>query len=132
MHNSAFFLLLAAAFFTETGCTKDQPDGDHAADITFRTDSGYTWLNDTVPLSDTLHIGISVSKGSDNLRSFFVDVAYDSGPRIRQDSAPVDSDPFTFEKTVITRDQAGTEKWWFSVDEYDGDITQRPLTLTVQ
>ena len=116
------------------GCTKeDQPDGDQAADITFRTDSGYIWRNnDTVPLSDTLRIGVTVSKGSDNLRSFFVDVAYDGGPRIRQDSAHVDSDPFTFEKTVITRDQAGTETWWFSVDENDGDITQRALTLTVQ
>lgn len=125
----SFTILVLAA---STGCTKDQPDGDHAADFTFRTDSGYTWRNDTVPLSDTLRIGVSVSKGSDNLRSFFVDVAYDGGPRIRQDSAHVESDPFNFEKTVITRDQAGTETWWFSVDEFDGDITQRALTLTVQ
>ena len=53
------------------GCAKDQLDGDTAADINFRTDSGYTWKNDTVPLSDTLHIGITVLKGSDDLRSFF-------------------------------------------------------------
>ena len=132
MRKLAFFLLLAAAFCAGIACTKEQTDGDHAADISFRTDSGYTFLNDTVPISDTLHIGVSVSKGSDNLRSFFVDVAYDNGPRIRQDSVHVDSDPFTFEKTVITRDQAGTEKWWFSVDENDGDITQQALTLTVQ
>ncbi|MBK9597335.1 MAG: hypothetical protein IPO60_03150 [Flavobacteriales bacterium] len=132
MRSLVFYLLPVIVLSASTACTKDQPDGDHAADINFRTDSGYTFLNDTVPLSDTLHIGVSVSKGSDNLRSFFVAVAYDNGPRIRQDSVHVDSDPFTFEKTVITRDQAGTEKWWFSVDENDGDITQQALTLTVQ
>lgn len=132
MRNFAFYLVAVVLICASTACTKDQPDGDHAADITFRTDSGYTFLNDTVLISDTLHIGITVSKGSDDLRSFFVDVAYDNGPRIRQDSLHVNSDPFTFEKTVITRDQAGTEKWWFSVDENDGDITQQALTLTVQ
>ena len=132
MRNLAFYLVPVVLISASTACTKDQPEGDHAADITFRMDSGYTFLNDTVPLSDTLHISVTVSKGSDDLRSFFVDVTYDNGPRIRQDSVHVESDPFTFEKTAITRDQAGTETWWFSVDEYDGDITQRALTLTVQ
>ena len=129
------FLAIAALLcllLLSPGCTKDQPDGDTAAAINFRTDSGYTWLDDTVPISDTLHIVTTVSKGSDDLQSFFIDVAYDNGPRMRQDSAHVSSDPFTFEKTVVTRDQAGTEKWWFSVREYDGDVTQRALTLTVQ
>lgn len=128
------FASIAAAFlFVSAGCTKeDQPDGDQAAGITFRTDSGYTWRNDTVSLSDTLRIGVTVTKGSNNLRSFFVDVSYNGGPRIRQDSAHVDGNPFSFEKTVITRDQAGTETWRFSVDEYNGNNTLRALTLTVQ
>lgn len=132
MNNLLPATLILAYLFLATACTKEQPEGDHAADITFRTDSSFTWRNDTVPLSDTLHIGINVSKGSDDIRSFFVDVAYDNGPRLRQDSVHVDSDPFTFVKTVVTRDQAGTETWWFSVREYDGDITQRALTLTEQ
>lgn len=130
------YLVLATAIlawlFLSTACTKEQPGGDTAAGIEFRTDSGYTWRDDTVPLADTLHIGVTVTKGSDNLRSFFVNVAYDNGPAIRQDSVHVSSDPFIFEKTVITRDQAGKEKWTFSVQENDGDITLRSLTFTVQ
>ncbi len=129
-------LFLATAFlaclFFGTACTKDQPEGDHPAGFTFRSDSGYTSHNDTLPLADTLHIGLTITKGSDNLRSFYVDVTYDNGPAIRQDSVHVDSDPFTFEKTVITRDQTGTEKWTFSVDEYDGDITKQSLSFIVQ
>ena len=81
MRNLAYCLFSVIIISASTACTKEQTDGDHAADISFRTDSGYTFLNDTVPISDTLHIGVSVSKGSDNLRSFFVAVAYDNGPR---------------------------------------------------
>lgn len=133
MRSLIIIAALVLAFLANTGCTKeDQPDGDGSVDITFRLDSGYTWQNDTVPQSATLRIGVTVTKGSDDLRSFFVDVAYDGGQRIRQDSAHVNDNPFYYEKTLITRDQAGTETWWFSVDEYDGDITRRALTLTVQ
>jgi hypothetical protein len=130
-------LFLASVFgvvlVTGSGsCTKDQPDDDHAATIVFRTDSGYTWRDDTVPLADTLRIGVTVSKGSDDLQLLIADVSYDGGPGIIQDSVPVTSEPFPFEKTLVTRDQAGTEKWTFSVYEYDGDITRRSLTFTVQ
>jgi len=114
------------------GCTKDQSDVGTAADITFRMDSGYTWQDDTVPLSDTLHIGVIATKGSNTLRSLFVYVTYDNDPIVRKDSVHVDSDPFNFEKTVVTRDQAGKEKWTFSVVENNGDITNRSLTFTVQ
>ena len=114
------------------GCTKDQSDLGTAASITFRTDSGYTWRDDTVPLSDTLHIGVIATKGSNDLRSLFVYVAYDNAPAVRQDSVPVGSNPFNLEKTVVTRDQAGKEVWTFSVVENNGDITKRSLTFTVQ
>lgn len=121
-------LLIAAG----TGCKKEQPDGYHAADITYRSDSGYTYHSDTVSVSDTLRIGVIITAGSYALRSFFVDVAYDGGAKIRQDSLPVGSNPFTFDKQVITRDQPGTETWWFTVKEYNGDFTTRNLVLTVQ
>ena len=125
-------IMILSGLFLTTGCTKDQSEIGKSADITFRMDSSYTWRDDTLPLSDTLHIGVIATKGSNTLRSLFVHVAYDNGPAVRQDSVHIDSNPFNFEKTVVTRDQAGTEKWTFSVVENNGDITKRSLTFTVQ
>lgn len=132
MHASFTIIGILLLLVVGTGCEKEQPEGDHAADITYRSDSGYTYLSDTVSVSDTLLVGVIITEGSDALQSFFVDVAYDGGVRIRQDSLPVGSDPFTFDKQVITRDQPGTETWWFTVKEYDGDFTTRNLVFTVQ
>ena len=36
------------------------------------------------------------------------------------------------DQQVITRAQAGSEEWIFSVTDRDGNITTRSLTLTVQ
>ena len=129
-----FFLaiVILSGLLLTTGCTTDQSEIGKSADITFRMDSSYTWRDDTVPLSDTLHIGVIATTCSNTLRSLFVSVGYDNGTAVHQDSVHVDSNPFTFAKTVITRDQAGTEKWTFSAQENGGDVTQRSLTFTVQ
>ena len=122
-------LVVLSSLLLTTGCSKDQSDLGNAATITFRTDSGYTWRDDTVPLADTLRISVTVTKGSNKLQSLFVYVNYDNSPAVRQDSVHVTGDPFTFEKTVVTRDQAGKEKWTFSAVENNGDITRRSLTI---
>ena len=132
MRDLVLAIVILSCLFLTTGCTKDQSEIGNSANITFRTDSGYTWRDDSVPLADTLHIGVTATKGSQNLRSLFVYVNYDNGPAIRQDSVHVNSNPFNFEKMLVTRNQAGKEKWTFSVRENNGDNTQRSLTFTVQ
>jgi hypothetical protein len=37
-----------------------------------------------------------------------------------------------YDQQVITRDQAGTESWIFSVTDRDGNITTKNIVLTVQ
>lgn len=114
-------------------CTKDEAmDGSSAANITFRTDSGYVFLNDTVGLGDTLHVGVIITAGTDPLDHFFLSVRYDGGVPIYKDTLIVDQDPFTLETSLIMREQAGTEKWTFTVQEPDGDLTSRSLTFAVQ
>jgi hypothetical protein len=114
-------------------CTKDEAvDGSSAASITFRTDSGHVFMNDTVGLGDTLRVGVIVNDGTDALDHFFLSVAYDGGLTEYRDTVPVNSDPFTYEAMLIMRQQAGTEKWTFTVQEPDGDRTLRSLTFLVQ
>jgi hypothetical protein len=123
-------LTLASALLA---CTKDEAvDGSSAANITFRTDSGYVFRNDTVGLGDTLHVGVIVAEGTDALDYFFLSVAYDGGMPTYKDTLIVDVNPFAFQTSLIMRAQAGTEKWTFTVQEPDGDRTLRSLTFTVQ
>ncbi len=135
MCRSTLFLVLAVFISVLGSCQKDgtaASDGSTAASITFRSDSGFTFTNDTVGISDTLHVGIIAESGSDPITVFLLTVSYDGGPSLHTDSAAISSTPFHFEKQLITRAQAGTEKWTFTVIEGDGDRTNRNLTLPVQ
>ncbi|MBK9760110.1 MAG: hypothetical protein IPO90_09100 [Flavobacteriales bacterium] len=126
-----FALLLLFALITS--CEKDNAvDGSSAADITFRNDSGYTFTNDTVGLSDTLRIVMIAAEGTDPLELFVLHVSYDGDPAIGTDTADINVNPYMFDKQVITRSVPGTEKWTFGVIEGDGDRTQRSITLVTQ
>jgi hypothetical protein len=123
-------LLVAAALLA---CTKDEAvDGSSAANITFRTDSGFVFRNDTVGLGDTLRVGVIVNEGTDALDHFFLSVAYDGGSSTYTDTLEVNTNPFAFQTSLVMRQQAGTEKWTFTVQEPDGDRTLRSLTFLVQ
>ncbi len=50
----------------------------------------------------------------------------------QRDSIVVGAETFSFEKLIVTRNQPGSEKWMFGVEEIDGDAYFRPITLTVQ
>jgi hypothetical protein len=135
VRRSTIFPVLAVLTCILGSCRKDgttASDVSTAASITFRSDSGFTYMNDTVGISDTLRVGMTAESGSDALTGFLLTVSYDNTSALHTDSATVSSSPFHFEKQLITRAQTGTEKWTFTVIEGDGDRTNRSLTLTVQ
>jgi hypothetical protein len=80
---------------------------------------------------DTLLVGVEVRRGTNAMHHFRVTVSYDGGSTQLTDSLPMGSDEFYFDKTIITRDQPGTERWHFDVVENDGDVIRRALTFTV-
>jgi hypothetical protein len=124
----AAFLLV---FFAS--CVRDDPaKPEKNPTIDFKTDSGYVFLSDTFPLNDTLHVGVMIVRGDDPIHTFKVLSSYDGTPEVMTDSLRIPSGSFTFDKTIITRGVAGTEKWTFWVQEHDGDIIRRALTFTVQ
>lgn len=131
---NAFILAVGILFaFFSSGCQKeDATDATKAAYIAFVTDSGFVYRDDTLPLADTLHVGIIATEGSDALRTLYVELTYDNEQPVRQDSVHVTGNPFSYQRTIHTRAQAGKEKWSFTVQESDGDRTKRSLTLTVQ
>jgi hypothetical protein len=115
-----------------TACEKDDDKPSVNPTIEFRTDTGYTYLSDTVGTQDTMVVGVVITRGDDQMHHFKVTVAYDGGPTVDVDSIPMGSDNFEFDKVVITRDVPGSERWSFVVVENDGDILRRSLTFTVE
>jgi len=122
----------ALLLLTLLSCEKDDGDvGSSGVDITFRTDSGYTYMSDTVAQADTLRIGTVISEGSDPLQRFYLSISLDSASAAGLDTVEVSVNPFTYELMHLTRAQPGTEQVIFTVEEPDGDRTTRRLTFTV-
>ncbi|MCB9170617.1 MAG: hypothetical protein H6594_09750 [Flavobacteriales bacterium] len=124
----AIALLIGLAAFS---CQKET-DPRVPPSMSFKTGAGYTSSNDTVGLRDTLLIGVIIDRTEDPLTALNVSVAYDGGSSSTVHNEDLSGDHVEYDQQVITRDQAGSEKWIFSVIDRDGNITSRDLTLTVQ
>lgn len=127
-----FALLFLSITLSAASCQRDDDEPTVNPTIDFSTDAGYTSASDTFPMSDTLLVGVRINKGDDGLNTFKVLSKYDADDEAVQDSLSIGTSTFSFDKTIITRSVAGTEKWTFWVQETDGDIIKRSLTFTVQ
>ena len=114
-------------------CNRDDDDTpDVNPTIEFVLDAGFTYRNDTVSVNDTLLVGVRINRGDDGLRTFKVLSQYDGQQENVQDSLPIGTTTFAFDKVIRIRPVPGTERWTFAVQVTDGDIIRRALTFTVQ
>jgi hypothetical protein len=127
----AWMAVLVAAVLL-SACEQDNAKPSVNPTIEFRTESGYTYLNDTIGMEDTLLVGVVIRKGDDGLNTFKVLRTYDTGEATTEDSLSIGSAEFEFDKVIISRAVVGTEKWTFWVQETDGDVIRRSLTFIVQ
>ncbi len=118
-----FALLLLQA------CERDDTKPSVNPTIEFLTGTGYTSMNDSVSVGDTLLVGVVIKRGTDAMHHFKVTSTYDNGSEMVTDSLPMGTDQFEFDKTIIIRDEPGTELWRFNVVENDGDVIRRSLTF---
>jgi|GEM_PF-2738028 len=125
-------ILTAALLTLATSCVKDDGDGYRAAGITFRTDEGYTYRNDTVTVGDTLLIGAMVAEGSERLEVVFVEMRVNAGDWVRKDTVPFTQNPMAFDVQAIMGDVPCTEDWSILAVERNGNnTTRRSLTFTI-
>ncbi len=131
---NAFPSLLLVALFAVPllfSCKKDTDPRVHPA-MVFKTGPGYTSANDTVPMQDTLTIGVIIDKTEDPLIALNVSVSFDGASSSTVHNEDLSGDHVEYDQQVITRDQAGSENWIFSVTDRDGNITTKNILLTVQ
>jgi hypothetical protein len=134
LHLLAAFLLSASAITVFTSCEKDE---GKLPNIAFKTGSGYTSSDATVSKGDTVKVGITASKSEDKdvLKKFDASRSYDGGASssfVSADLSGSDGDNYSRDVEIATRNQAGTEKYTFTVTNRDGLSNQVSLTLTVQ
>jgi hypothetical protein len=96
----------------------------------------YTSQDATIDRDSTLTVGIIATKTEDNLKSYNVSVAYDGATTTQslQDFTIPSAENSLYEKdvTFTVRDQAGVEKYFFTITDVDGNIVQKILTFTVE
>lgn len=133
MRSLGLFFLFSAVVVAATSCNKDDDEdiGYRAAGITFRTDSGYTYLNDTAAVGDTLWIGAMVAEGSERLRSVLVEMRANGGAWSQHDSIPFSENPMAVDVMAIMGTEPGIEDWSILAVENNGNTTRRSLTFTV-
>ena len=133
MKKTVFFLLICAA--PGLSSCKKETDAHIPPDMSFKTAAGYTHSDATIPQGDSVLIGVTVTKTEDDLRTFNVSYAYDAGSSTTFSNYTMTTAEYTgydHDFTIHSRNQAGTEKWIFTVTDRDGNVTQKSITLTVQ
>jgi hypothetical protein len=132
-HVSVVILLLVILV---TSCKKKKTDPHVPPTVEFKTGGIYTSGDRTLNKKDTITVGITATKTEDDLKSYNVSYLYDGNTTSTtffnyvMTTAEVNS--YSYDIKIICRNQAGTEKWVFSVVDRDGNITQKTIVLTVQ
>ncbi len=132
---SSTVLIIGLVAITLGACKKEK-DAHVPPDVVFKTGANYLSADGTVAKNDTFTVGIVATKTEDDLKSYNVSYAYDgaSGTTTFYNYYMQASEYTGYSKDVdiITRNQAGSERWVFSIVDRDGNITQKTLNLTVQ
>lgn len=130
------FLLLSLSVVFSCLLISCEKDAHIPPNISFKTGGVYTSADATVGKGESITVGITAEKVEDDMRKYNVSYSYDNATTTTtvQDFSITGSEQQHYDKdvTFTTRDQAGTEKYFFTITDKDGNIAQKILTLTVQ
>jgi hypothetical protein len=115
------------------GCDKEP---EIPPTLELKTGEGYTSQDATVAKDSTLTVGIIATKTEDDLKTYNVSVSYDGAASTSTiENFTISSGEkalYNKDVTFTVRDQAGTEKYFFTITDVDGNIVQKILTFTVE
>lgn len=128
------FIAIALLIVTISSCEKDE---GKLPNISFKTGGTYVSADKTVGQDDTLTIGITASKAEDKdvLKTFDASKSLDGAAAVsfyNESLSGSSGDNYSKDFQIITRKQAGTETYSFTVVNRDGLKNTVSLTLTVQ
>ena len=127
------WITLLIVLLFSVSCENEQ---EPAASIEFKTGIGYTSQDATISRGSSLTIGIVADKAENNLKAYNVSVAYDGALNtITVHNFTISSEENShYDKDVsfIVRNQKGTEKYYFTIVDVDGNLVQKILTFTIE
>lgn len=130
------FLFLLVAIFSLAASCKKNTDAHIPPDLSFKTGGNYTSGDRTITAGDSILVGVVITKKEDDLRTLNISYAYDgaasSTTSINYVMTSAEYGGYDHDFWITTRNQAGTEKWTFTVTDRDGNLAQKSITLTVQ
>ena len=117
-------------------CISCENEQETEASIEFKTGIGYTFQNATISRGSSITVGIVADKAENNLKTYNVSVSNDgASTTITVQNFTISSDENThYDKDVnfTIRNQTGTEKYYFTIVDVDGNIVQKILTFNVE
>ena len=104
--------------------------------LELKTGAGYTSQNATISKGSTLTVGILATKAENNLKTYNVSVSYDGASStitVQSFTIPLDQNTlYNKDVTFTVRNQTGTEKYYFTIVDVDGNLIQKMLTFTIE
>jgi hypothetical protein len=129
---SYFLSLSIFACMIFSACEEDE---HKPPTIAFKTDAGYTAANATVGKGETIKVGITANKVEDDMKTYNISYAFDGATSTTTKEtftiSGTDQQHYDKDYTFTTRNQAGTETWYFTITDRDGNIAKLSFTLTV-
>jgi hypothetical protein len=119
-----------------SSCKKKKSDPHVPPNVSFKTGGIYTSGDKTVNRNDSVLVGIIATKTEDDLKSYNVSYYYDGATSsttfYNYLLSASEINAYDHDIKIMTRNQAGSEKWVFSIVDRDGNITQKTILLSVQ
>ncbi len=103
--------------------------------LVFKTEAGYTSADATVAKGASVKVGIIADKKEDDMKIYNISYSYNAATTTttKETFTLVGSEYQHYEKDYefTVRNQSGTEKWYFTITDKDGNISKLSITFTV-
>lgn len=103
--------------------------------VSFKSDAGYTSKDATVSKGESIKVGLIANKEEDDMKTYNISYSYDGAAttNTKETFTLTGSEQQHYEKDYefTVRNQSGTEKWYFTITDRDGNIAKLSITLTV-
>jgi hypothetical protein len=126
------YTLLLLGVLTFASCNKDEAK---APTLNFRVDSTHTYTDVHVSPGTTLTVGVICDQGTDPMKLVYSEVAYDGAnvdSLYSRATVPENTAHYEIDFTITTRNQVGTERWTFNVNDKDGRLTEKEIRIVCQ
>lgn len=103
--------------------------------LAFRVDASHTYTDVHVTPGTTIVVGVICDQGTDPMKLVYSEVAYDGAnvdSLYTRYEVPDGTAHYEMDFTITTRNQVGTERWTFNVNDKDGRLTEKEIRIVCQ